>query len=147
MATYGSFEAKPKQRLSPALIQIKKDLAGLERRRVKLQRDCKHYFMVPHREPRMKKTTVRGTFDAARVGEIDGKSMIMFDLTCLKCELMKRVSVSDHCPCCGNRTHGRWGPHDELQKYFPIGQHTYDGLWLISCSRCDFSAAGLREDR
>ena len=56
------------------------------------------------------------------------------------------MPISDRCPVCAEVTKGDWGTKDEEGKYFGGNDFGYNGLWLISCTRCDFKAAGLRWD-
>ena len=147
MPTYGLPETGEDSPMNPALAGLRKQIADLQNKRASIVDACEHHF-IP-KKGTLKKlgaTHVSGVYNAGTIGEIDGRSEASFPLVCSKCGEEQHIPISDRCPVCAEVTKGDWGTKDEEGKYFGGNDFGYNGLWLISCTRCDFKAAGLRWD-
>lgn len=148
MPTYGLLKAM-EHPVNHALKELKREIARLQGERDAIMNACDHHF-IPEKDAltKLKQTKVFGVYHAESVGELSAVSDVIFSLVCTQCGSLKSISVSNRCPICAAETNGKWGSSDDLGRYFGEGRDFgYNGLWLISCTNCDFKAAGLRWDQ
>lgn len=152
MTTYGRPETARAHPPTPAFLALIRDITALEKKKALIIEACEHH-LVPQKDALKKllSTAVKGVYNAGTVGEINGKSNVYFTIHCTKCDIQEQVSLTDRCPVCAEVTKGEWrsgpGEKNELVTYFGHREFYYNDLWLISCTSCDFKAAGLRWDR
>lgn len=147
MPTYGLSTAK-KHPVIRVLKKIEQKIAKLQNERDAIMSACDHHF-IPEKDAleKLGPTKISGVYHARSVGEVSGMSEVIFLLVCTCCGLSEIASISERCPICAAKTRGEWESSDDLEKFFEGTDFDYNGLWLISCTHCDFKAAGLRWDQ
>ncbi|HEY6021839.1 MAG TPA: hypothetical protein VIY48_18840 [Candidatus Paceibacterota bacterium] len=148
MLTYGTPATARDYPKDPTIANYDREIARLVTQKAAKVVQCVHHF-VPQEGilAKLKRTLLDNVYDAGTIGELNGRSDTLFPLCCTKCGTSNMVPMSMRCPACASPTQGVWGKHEQLSQHFGAQDFGYNNIWVISCTACDFKAAGLRWDQ
>jgi hypothetical protein len=149
MPTYGSVQKDQSHHIiNSRVVKIKEEIERLRSEQEALSRACDHHF-VPEKDAlnHLDHTKVSDVYRAVTIGPGGSVTQISFKLVCAMCFLEKEISISDRCPSCASKTKTDYTEELVENTYFDHYDHHAQRIYFVSCTCCDFRAAGLEYDR